>query len=526
MPWVVGAFAASAFHLWFVQRPWWQRLAGWAVAAGWSWAVGRLRSDGPSQTGFPPPLTWIAALLAVSGAEGATWGSSPTGVVASILLSAGAAAIWVQVNVGTRLGQMRALAVTLATVLSLGATEAALRVLRIGAASREKGSRELARRFNTLTPPLSAYVNEPKVLDEFEPALVEINSVGIRGPEVPRGTTDLLLLGDSYVEARQVPWEQTVGARLRERLAREAPGARVVSHGMRGWAPLLEWNWFLKVGREFRPRVVLLFFFWNDLSSYSTEAKVFDAVLRPDGRPDYFNSQVDPWWLWYKPLRIVPVIDEVIRLTEANTLRRLVRGGMAGIGTARATRRLDLAAAQRLARQMADGPPFTQGEIEALLSRPMDQLDAGLRRAVRIAFWPGVRPMSLWWQDQRASAQSSEATLAAFRDDVAAEGGRLVIVYVPNPYQLAPSECSVGRLLDRLETDVVLPPDSGVQAWLRSFSVRYGVEVLDPSDAMREAAVARASRGEPPLYLRADCHWSTAGHQFIADWLAEWYLRR
>jgi lysophospholipase L1-like esterase len=132
--------------------------------------------------------------------------------------------------------------------------------------------------------------------------------------------------------------------------------------------------------------------------------------------------------------------------------------------------------------------------------------------------------MDLWWDDQRKSAQSTEATLAAFGEDVAANGGRLVIVYVPNPYQLTPAECSVGRFLDRVDRDVVLPRDSGTQAWLRAFSARHRIEFLDPSDAMRDAAVARASGGQPPLYLRADCHWSADGHQFMAGWLADWYF--
>jgi hypothetical protein len=216
-------------------------------------------------------------------------------------------------------------------------------------------------------------------------------------------------------------------------------------------------------------------------------------------------------------------VDEVVRLTKAGTLRRLLRGG--SFAVSRSAQGLDLPSARRLARQMADEPPFTADQLEALLHKPLEQLGADLRQAVQIAFWPGIRPMDLWWDDQRKSAQSTEATLAAFGEDVAANGGRLVIVYVPNPYQLTPAECSVGRFLDRVDRDVVLPRDSGTQAWLRAFSARHRIEFLDPSDAMREAAVARASGGQPPLYLRADCHWSADGHQFMAGWLADWYFR-
>jgi hypothetical protein len=136
-----------------------------------------------------------------------------------------------------------------------------------------------------------------------------------------------------------------------------------------------------------------------------------------------------------------------------------------------------------------------------------------------------MRPFALWTAEQHRAAERTETELAAFAADVAADGGRLVIVYVPNPYQIGPAECAVGRFLDRLGPEVLLPPGSGIQDWLREVSVRRSIELLDPSDAMRPASFQRAKRAEPPLYLRADCHWSPAGHQFMADWLADWYQR-
>jgi hypothetical protein len=43
---------------------------------------------------------------------------------------------------------------------------------------------------------------------------------------------------------------------------------------------------------------------------------------------------------------------------------------------------------------------------------------------------------------------------------------------------------------------------------------------------MREAADRmRAEGGGDPMYLRADCHWSVRGHQFMAGYLADWYAR-
>jgi hypothetical protein len=522
-PWLAGLVGLSASMLWFVQRPWPLRLFAWLVAAAWSAAWGWSGAASRPAAGFRQPLVVLASAAALLGLEGTSFGLSPTGVVASVAVSAAASLLWTSANRGTRLGHMKAAAVALAIVAAFAGTEGAVRLLKLGETARETDSRELARRFNNITPPRTVFVNQPRPLDEFAPALIEINSAGTRGPELARGTVDLLLIGDSFVEARQLPWEETIGPQVQAALDRRAAGARVVSHGMRGWSPLLEWNWYLKVGRQFRPRTVLLFFFWNDLWSVGTEAETFRAVLGRDGRPDHFDAQVDSAWLWYKPFRVVRLVDEVVRLTTSSGVRRVFGG--AGFGPSRPASGLDEPAAERLAMQMAGEPPLTSDERQALLSQPLDALAPGLRRVVRLEFWPGTRPMDLWSAEQRRAATNTERELADFAADVAADGGRLVIVYVPNPYQVGPAECSVGRFLDRLDRGVVLPPDSGIQEWLRGVAARRQIELLDPSDAMRQASRQQTAGARTPLYLRADCHWSPAGHRFVADWLADWYVR-
>jgi len=184
---------------------------------------------------------------------------------------------------------------------------------------------------------------------------------------------------------------------------------------------------------------------------------------------------------------------------------------------------LDEERARKLARSMADGPPFSAAEVAALLTEPSTSLAESLQGTVAASFWPGIRPMAIWTPEQVEAAAQTERELTLFAQDVSAHGGRLVIVYVPNPYQLGPQECTVGRYLDRLDADTVLPADSGVQAWLRSVAATHGIEFLDPTAAMRGTALDR-SADVSALYLRADCHWSPRGHQFMADWLAEWYL--
>ena len=361
-------------------------------------------------------------------------------------------------------------------------------------------------------------MNWPGPLDEFPPAVVEINTLGTRGPDIPSGPVDLLLIGDSVIEARQLPWETTLGPSLRAAFLARSADVNVVAHGMRGWSPLLEWNWYLKVGRRLHPRTVLLFFFWNDLWALGDEARTFQAVLRPDGRPDHFVVPVEPGWVWYKHVRAVRVAEVMLQRVGLTAVKR----ALSMIGARSAGR--DLAGAQETARRMAGDGLLTSREIEALLTRPVGQLDARLSGIAWSKFWPGIRPLDLWTDAQRQAAAATESELQRFAEDVAADGGRLVIVFVPNAYQISPRECAVARYLDGLQDDQLLPPDSGVQHWLRGVADRHGIELLDPSDAMRgHHRVAPADA--PTLYLRADCHWSADGHHFMAEYLADWYLR-
>jgi hypothetical protein len=314
-----------------------------------------------------------------------------------------------------------------------------------------------------------------------------------------------------------LPWDQTLGPRLQAALHARSASVRVVSHGMRGWSPLLEWNWYLKVGRRLHPRTVLLFFFWNDLWVRGDEVHTFQAVVRPDGRPDHFEVLVESGWVWYKHVRVVRVAEEMLQFVGLTAVKR----AFSMIGSQTSGR--DLASAQELARRMAGDALLTSGEIDTLLTQPLGQLNPRLSSIAWSRFWPGIRPLGLWTDAQRQAAATTEIELQRFAEDVAADEGRLVIVYVPNAYQISPSECSVARYLDGLQDDRVLPPESGVQTWLRGVAERHGIELLDASEAMRGFDRARPTDA-PMLYLRADCHWSERGHQFMADYLADWYL--
>jgi len=521
-PWAGLTLLVLVRGLWWTQRPAGLRFVVVLALACWS-LLFCLPRERPTITGTASRVRsitlWLAIAFSIPGLEGLVFGLTPFGCGASAVLAlAGVSACYLALQ-GRHRSRLNFIATSAATLLTFAILEAAVRMLHVGVNLQETESRALARQFFSMTPPGAAFLNRPKALDEFPPALVEINSLGTRGPEIPDARADVLLIGDSFVEARQLPWEQTITPRLQQALKLRSIPERVAGHGMRGWSPLLEWNWYLKVGRTLHPRVVVLCFFWNDLWPSGTEIGTFRAITRSDGRPDHFDVLVEPDWIWYQHVRTLRLAAGAWHDLTLAGLKRSLASIKGGTGAA-----LDDAGAEAQARNAAPDPPLSPAELEAVLTRPEGELDAHLRALAGTAFWPGVRPLAVWTDAQRRAADAAELELQRFADDVASDGGRLVVMYVPNPLQVGPRECSVGRFFDRVDRGVVLPPDSGVQAWLRGVSDRHGLTFLDPSGAMR--AVDQSSSSSPPLYLRADCHWSAAGHQFIADFLADWLAGR
>ena len=377
LPWAALLAAIAARGLWWTQRAPALRFfveyaaVNWAVL--WLFVAGEQGSRGGGKQDLASQLpsfpAFFSLLLLALGVEGSAFGLNPFGcgvsmaiaTIGVILLAIGAS--------GRRSTILASLTAGVATLIALGLAEGAVRLLHVADRVQDVDSREYARQFYSLTPPGTAFLNRSKPIDEFPPALIEINRRGIRGPERADDMADVLVIGDSFVEARQLPWEVTVGPRLEAALRARSRSDRVVSHGMRGWSPLLEWNWYLKEGRRWHARTVFLFFFWNDLWPSGTEAATFRAVLTSDGRPVSFDVPVDPNWVWYKHVRLIRLTDAIARQVNVRDLRRAFTGGARALTSGP----LPESDAQAMAKGLAAGPALTPGEPSALLDRPIPE---------------------------------------------------------------------------------------------------------------------------------------------------------
>ena len=113
---------------------------------------------------------------------------------------------------------------------------------------------------------------------------VQINTQGRRDLErplqKPPGTQRILLLGDSFVEAMQVPIEQTFARQLEAALNRSgAPPLEVISMGVSGYGTASQYLWYRDDGRAYQPDLVLLSFYpGNDVRNNSP---TLEPTLRP-----------------------------------------------------------------------------------------------------------------------------------------------------------------------------------------------------------------------------------------------------
>src|SRR5687768_17400213 len=116
---------------------------------------------------------------------------------------------------------------------------------------------------------------------------VSINSLGLRGPEIPtREPSELRVLfsGDSIVAALEVDYEQTFVALL-EPMLRERLGVpvRTINAGVRGYGTDQDYLYFRDRGWRLEPDLVVFFHSSNDPSDNTT----LHEMRRPFGKPAF-----------------------------------------------------------------------------------------------------------------------------------------------------------------------------------------------------------------------------------------------
>jgi hypothetical protein len=371
--------------------------------------------------------------------------------------------------------------------LTLGVLEGALRYLR----SRRPGGKERDE-FSAyqVHDPLLGWRDKPGAQAAFQrreyDVTVRINDLGFRDSDrgyLPApGTFRVLVLGDSFVEGYTVPLEQVVSKVLESRL--DAPGCRaeVLNAGVSAYSTDQEFLLYKEEGSRYRPQVVALFFYYNDVlhnlrTHYYGRPK--PVLTFKDGPPRVHNFPVP------RPSPPPAPADPAPRPSpEGSALFELVQDGV-----------------QRW--------PRTYNALARL----------GLWAPIR-ARWP---PPELFVYRREATPEidqawlKTERILKALAEEVRARATHLVIVYVPSRMEVSDQDLEATRVWYGLDEASWGRP--AVLRRLRQAADAAGLPVLDLTPALKKA---QGFFGGP--YFQHDGHWNARGHR-VAGLELERFLR-
>jgi lysophospholipase L1-like esterase len=326
--------------------------------------------------------------------------------------------------------------------------------------------------------------------------LVRTNAQGLRdrphAVEKAPETFRIVVLGDSFMEAYQVPLEASLPYRLQELLA--ARGVEVLNLGVGGYGTAQALLILEEEGLRYGPDlVVLAFYAGNDVHNNS---RAIETALQGEDEPTTFArpyataTSLDGDLAWTPPdaARMAPHVERwrKRKASSLDALRRAVQPAMVAHLLERATARL------------------------------WNRITAGDAYDPELAFgWPFLREVA----DPETARLWDEAWLATRRllleiDRVArAAGARFAVLIVPANFQVD------GRLLAAMQADhpgLAFDP-LRVNRELAAFCAGAGIPLLDPTPALAREQAA----GRPMYYSIEDHHWNAAGQALSAELLAE-----
>jgi lysophospholipase L1-like esterase len=323
---------------------------------------------------------------------------------------------------------------------------------------------------------------------------VQVNSAGFRDREhaldKPAGIRRVALLGDSVVEALQVPFEESITPLIERQLQTVGIHCEVINFGVSGTGTAREYLALRDYALKYRPDLVLLFFVGNDFGDNTRELKGLSYIPYPQTRKDgslILDQNGHPLFTAFadQPSRF-RVLTNVLR---------------------------DYSKSYRLVRETIDTLPsldemwgrLSPKSIVAAASNSPKDTNLGLYEIYR------TQPKPQWTKGWRVT----EDLLTAMRDLAVENHTEFAVVMVPSAWEVYPQRWQ--EVLDQTpgmrgaDVDVALPSRN-----LNRFLSDQHVRVIDLlPDFSARAAVA------PPLYLRGDGHWTAAGHRLAADLISQ-----
>ncbi|MEO8576504.1 MAG: SGNH/GDSL hydrolase family protein [Gemmatimonadales bacterium] len=332
------------------------------------------------------------------------------------------------------------------------------------------------------------------------------NSLGFLDRESPGakqpGTFRILALGDSFVEAQQVPIADKFHVLLEGMLAKRYPGRRLetAALGRSGAGTSAELAYYETYGRAFRPDLVVVVFVHNDFADNSPLLESIYYGYRPEHPPwPLFEGdgngrfrQLTPDSAFSRKLIDIQPVPEI----AFGLRKRLSRSVLVQWAITVADRRWGWAEAR-------------QTKLEA---RRLAQLRTDPRYASRLASWRYPNDLNrndMFFANEMPPVFDEAEAITDHAFALLAEAGRrdgfkLLVLAIP--------PCSVTPWWKRDQREIV---DKGQLLRIQRIAARHDIPLLD-------LAPAFAKRGDPKdAEWRYDSHWNQTGHRWTAEAIAE-----
>jgi SGNH hydrolase-like domain, acetyltransferase AlgX len=318
---------------------------------------------------------------------------------------------------------------------------------------------------------------------------IQINSHGFRDREhsyeKAAGNKRVAMLGDSYLEALQVPWERSITYQLEEKLRSKGIRAETINLGVSGFGTGREYLMLRDCGLSYKPDLVLLFFVGNDLLNNS---------VRLEGKPYLPYPLVNGDKLLSRDSSGEPRFTSIV---DTRSSLSFITGFLK-----------DRSASFRLLRTTIDSSPGIN-EILYRLGLVSTISDKGSNAGNDFGLYEVYRSA-----EKEALSESwviTEQLVLEIRRLAATHSVKFAVVLVPAPWEVYPALWQA--VLNRLPAMRLVSMDLEKPSLrLRSFLKAHGIMYMDLLPGFRDQA-----NSSPLLFFEPDNHWTPAGHRLAAD---------
>ena len=334
---------------------------------------------------------------------------------------------------------------------------------------------------------------------EFQ-TYVHINSKGLRDQEYsyekPSKEFRILVLGDSFVDALEVPLEDSFQEVLEARLNewQDRP-LKVINGGVWGYGNDLELLFYRLEGYKYQPDLVLLAFQpTSDVleNHREMETQYMGRVYKPFFVLNNGELELTNW----------PFPVESVESPPPQGPVEHVKAWLASHS------RFYHVAGHFIKRRL--------GSLAGVL-RGIGIMDPSERNTVANGIPMAAYLYAVDYTPQWEEAWAvTKAIVAQLNREVSANGGRLVVLLLPDRYQVEDdywaSEQQMYPAMQEGEWDLDKP--NGI---MHQFLTQEGIPALEMLDEFR----ARAQETGRPLYYSKDGHWNVEGHHLAGELLAK-----